>query len=64
METCPRCESQDLVGFAISPTGKSLWFSHCRSCEHRWWAESDGDVVRLPDVLEHLSVHAGRPGAA
>jgi transcription elongation factor Elf1 len=59
MKTCPHCQSQDIVGFTLAPKGHPLHFSHCRSCEHRWWVDVEvGNAVRLPDVLDQIGGRA------
>jgi hypothetical protein len=55
MEACPQCRSRDLVGFTLAPAGQALRFAHCRTCEHRWWADPDGGALRLPSVLEKIA---------
>ena len=59
MDSCPRCRSRNVVGFTLTPTGRPLRFTHCRSCEHRWWTDVEGRAaLRLPDVLEQIGGHA------
>lgn len=56
MTRCPRCYSTDLVGFELAPKGQTLTFTHCRSCEHRWWIGGGADdSVALGDVLHHIA---------
>lgn len=56
MDMCPHCQSPDLVGFTLSPSGQQLRFAHCRACEHRWWGSAaDGGALVLDDVLERIA---------
>jgi formate dehydrogenase maturation protein FdhE len=56
MTHCPSCSSTDVVGFTLAPKGESLQFTHCRSCENRWWQEIDrSEAVPLTAVLGHIA---------
>jgi transcription elongation factor Elf1 len=59
MTKCPRCSSTDVVGFTLAPRGEPLEFTHCRNCEHRWWAEpQENTTLGLTDVLQRIGTAA------
>jgi transcription elongation factor Elf1 len=56
MATCPQCTSSDLVSIAMALKGGRVNFSHCRTCEHRWWVDAaEGVRLVLPDVLHRVA---------
>jgi hypothetical protein len=59
MTICPSCSSSDIVAFTLAPRGEPLEFTHCRACEHRWWAEPQEKApIALPEVLERIGTAA------
>ena len=56
MHNCEKCRSTDLVKVAMTLSGGPVTFTHCRSCEHRSWADADaGHRLGLPHVLEKVA---------
>lgn len=51
---CPTCGSPDLVAVELEIAREEVRFCHCRSCEHRWWTDLDGQVP-LTSVLTRVS---------
>lgn len=53
---CPRCASDDLVRIDLTPRGRTMHFNTCRSCEHKWWTDSDVTLeIGLADVLREVA---------
>ncbi len=53
---CPRCASLDLVRIDLRPRGRTMHFNTCRSCEHKWWTDSDVTLeIGLADVLREVA---------
>ena len=53
---CPSCRSDDLLSIGITPAGRPMTFSTCRSCEHKWWVDATVSVeLGLPEVLSSVA---------
>jgi uncharacterized protein YlaI len=51
-QPCSNCRSADVVDVQISLRDGAVRFYHCRSCEHRWWTDTEQEsVIELGDVL-------------
>ena len=54
-ETCPKCQSDDLLVVQLVPKDKPMRFHTCRHCEHRWWEDAAvGADIDLTDVLDRM----------
>jgi len=54
MAACPTCKSADLVAVDLEIARERVQFSHCRSCEHRWWIGLEGPLP-LTSVLTRVA---------
>ena len=53
---CPGCGSADLLRIDLTPRGRTMYFNTCRSCEHKWWTDSDAMAeIPLADVLKEVA---------
>lgn len=53
MNSCPNCQSSNLVRVEMTLSGGPVRFAHCRRCEHRWWTDPEGNsVLPLRTVLD------------
>lgn len=53
---CPACKQTDLIHIDLTPRGRTMYFNTCRSCEHKWWTDSEANSrLTLPEVLAELS---------
>ncbi len=49
-DTCPVCQSGDLVTISMSVSASDLSFTTCHLCEAKWWHQ-DGKAVPLQSVI-------------
>ena len=53
---CPSCRSHDILSIGITPAGRAMTFSTCRSCEHKWWVDATVSVeLGLSEVLSSVA---------
>ncbi|HVL99806.1 MAG TPA: hypothetical protein VM324_10995 [Egibacteraceae bacterium] len=45
MNRCVKCGSPDLFEIDLTVVEGPAHFTHCRACEHRYWAEPDGSTA-------------------
>jgi hypothetical protein len=53
---CPKCGSEETLRVELTIGGAPTTFTTCCICEWRGW-EREGQVIRLDDVLEIVSLH-------
>lgn len=49
--SCPRCKKWGLVEITLTLASRPVTMRNCSHCNSRSW-HSDGEVLRLPGVLE------------
>lgn len=53
---CSRCTSTNLVTVRLTVGESPVLFASCRSCEHRWWTDMEGDrQLALVEVLDRVA---------